>query len=109
VVLKNRLKVFKMVLVVSLKKGANGSLLVISDKDIIGKKFEEGKLQLDLTTDFYFGDEKSKDEIKLMIKSARDVFITGKEAIALMVEMDLINTSRIIYVNGVPHAQIALS
>jgi hypothetical protein len=98
-----------MVLVVSLKKGANGSILVITDKDIIGKKFEEGKLQLDLTNDFYFGDEKSKEEIILMIKSARDVFVTGKEAVALVVELDLVDTSRIIYVDGVAHAQIALS
>ena len=34
------------------KKTPHGLLLVITDSDILGKKYEQGKLQLDLTKDF---------------------------------------------------------
>ena len=44
-----------MKFIVSQKNGPHGLLIVITDKDIIGKLFSEGKLQLDLTKEFFEG------------------------------------------------------
>ena len=56
-----------MTLIVNVKESSTGVLLIVTDKEILGKKFEEGKKQLDLTSDFYKGEEKSKEEVKKMI------------------------------------------
>ena len=94
-----------MVLIVAEKHGPNGLLLVVTDKDILGKQFEEGKVWLDLTQKFYEGEERDKEYIKQKIEDARDLHFTGKEAVAVLVEMDLIDAERIMWVQGVPHIQ----
>ena len=50
---------------VNTKTTPEGLIVIITDSDIIGKKFEEGNKQLDLTNKFYSGEEKSKEEIKI--------------------------------------------
>ena len=96
-----------MVLIVSEKQGPHGLLLVITDKGILGNVFEEGRKQLDLRKEFYKGEEKSKEQIKIMCSGARDVHLTGKEAVALGVELGLVDAERILWVKGVPHAEAA--
>ncbi|PIN87667.1 hypothetical protein COV12_02545 [Candidatus Woesearchaeota archaeon CG10_big_fil_rev_8_21_14_0_10_32_24] len=95
-------------MIVSQKNGPYGILLVVTDSNLIGKSFEEGKLQLDLTQDFYLGEKKTKEDIKLLLQKSRDVHFTGKESVAIGVELDLINPERILYVEGVPHAEVVL-
>ncbi|MBI4152436.1 DUF424 family protein [Candidatus Woesearchaeota archaeon] len=97
-----------MALVVAEKEGTHGLLLVVTDSKIIGTLFEEKKKQLDLRSPFYQGKERSKEEIKQLIVTARDIVFTGKEAVALGVELDLVDPQKILYVQNVPHAQVAL-
>ena len=97
-----------MALIITKKNSTHGSLLVITDKDILGKRFSEGKLQLDLSKEFYQGEEKSNDEVKKMIPEARHLHLTGKEAVALGIEMDLVESKNILYVKKVPHAQVVM-
>ena len=94
--------------IVAEKQGAHGILIVVTDKDLLGKNFEEGKIQLDIRSVFYQGEEKTSEEVKKLIESARDVMFTGKAAVALGIEWDLINPKKILYVQNVPHAQVAL-
>lgn len=90
------------------KLGAHGLLLVVTDQDILGKFFEEGRVQLDLRTAFYKGEERTKEEVKTLLAGARDVVFTGKVAVALGIELDLVDPKKILYVKNVPHAQVAL-
>ncbi len=94
-----------MIFVVAQKQGPHGLLLVVTDKDILGKVFTEGKKQLDLTKRFYEGEEMDKEEVKKLLEQARDVHLTGKQAVALAVELDLIEARMILWVEGVPHAE----
>ena len=41
----------------------HGVIMVITDIEIIGKKFEDEKLQLDFSKKFYQGEEKTEQEI----------------------------------------------
>lgn len=97
-----------MGLIVSTKESPYGSMAIVTDRDLIGKLFEEGKVQLDLRKDFFKGEEKNKEEVKKIIISSRHIFLTGKEAVAVAIEMDLIEGKRIFWVKGIPHAQIVL-
>ena len=49
--------------IVAKKQSQFGMLVVVTDADIVGKKFEEERLQLDLTKKFYQGEPKTKDEV----------------------------------------------
>lgn len=95
-----------MKFVISEKKTLPGLLLVITDKEILGEKFTEGKLQLDLSQNFYQGEEKNEEDTKKMLFRARHLHFTGKEAVAMGLEIDLVNRKNILYVKGIPHAEV---
>ena len=92
--------------IVTEKNSTHGLLLVITDEDILGKKFEEGKRQLDMTAKFYKGEKKTKEEVKKLIPKARHLHLTGKHIIAVAIELDLMHVQKILWVNKVPHAQV---
>src|SRR3989338_1477422 len=92
--------------IVAKKQSQFGLLVVITDADIIGKKFEEDRLQLDLTKKFYEGERKSKEEVKRIMLTARHLHLTGKGAVSIGVEMELVDPKKIIFIDKVPHAEI---
>lgn len=94
--------------IVSEKDTPHGLLVVITDKDIVGKKFEEGKLQLDLTNNFYKGEEKDEEEVKEATSRARHIHFTGDKSVALGIEANLIDQDKILWVSNVPHAEVML-
>ena len=59
---KNQSKIFKMNFIVAQKQGPHGIILIVTDKDLIGHLFSEGNKQLDLTKEFYHGEEKNKEQ-----------------------------------------------
>jgi len=92
--------------IVAQKQSHHGTLVIVTDEDILGKVFEEGKLQLDLSKKFYQGDKKSKEEVQKIIVTARHIHLTGKGAVAIGVEMDLVNPKKILFIGKIPHAEI---
>lgn len=82
-------------------------IMALCDQELLGKKFEEGNKQLDLSTDFYQGEEKTEQEIKEMLKEVYIVNLVGKQSLQLM-ENFKYSPEHIITVQGVPHAQILI-
>jgi len=93
-------------MIVNTKTTPEGLILIVTDSDIINQKFEEGKKQLDLTNKFYQGEEKSKEEVKKLINDAHILHLTGKEAVALGKELNLVEN--IITIKDIPHAEVLL-
>ncbi|MBU0461357.1 MAG: DUF424 family protein, partial [Nanoarchaeota archaeon] len=85
-----------------------GILLAVCDTEILGKKFETDRLQLDLTSNFYKGEEKTEKELEQMIKTAYMLNLVGKKSVGFAIERDLVSADRIITIQGVPHAQVVL-
>lgn len=82
------------------------------DSCLIGKKFEEGKKQLDVRENFYKEKEVSYEEaLKEMIKQAREdatFNIVGEESIKAALELGLITKESIGHIDKVPFALILL-
>ena len=83
-------------------------ILALCDNELVRKKFIEGDLQLDLTSDFYMGEEKSLNEIKKMINNVNFINAVGEDCIKFLKELKLIDENRIITVAGVPHAEVVI-
>ena len=92
--------------IVSEKKTPHGMLLVITDAEIIGKIFDQGKLQLDLTKEFYKGEEKDNVEIEKLLVKARYVHFTGHRAVQLGLDKKLVDQKKVLLIAGVPHAEV---
>ena len=80
-------------------------LLAICDSELIGKKFEEGNKQLDLTSDFYNGKEKSEQETINLIKKAYILNLVGEKTINLALKIELISGDHIDHIDKIPYAQ----
>jgi hypothetical protein len=93
-------------MIVNQKDTPNGTILIVTDSDLVGKVFEEGEKQLDLTKDFYQGEEKSVEEIKVLLNDAYVLHLTGKEAVAFGKELDLVD--KVITIKEIPHAEVLL-
>ena|SRR3989344_6654125 len=101
------MKTKEVKLIVKIHNANHKKIVVITDSNLIGKKFEEKKLQLDLTSDFYKGEEMSALKIKDIIPTAYIVNITGRHSIAFAQQERIIDAnSRIITIAKVPHTQI---
>ena len=92
-------------MIVAIHKVNGKKIVAVSDSEIIGKKFEEGNKQIDLTADFYKGEEKSEDEIVEMIKDAYIVQFTGEKSIGFGIKNKIIGKENIIKISGIPHAE----
>lgn len=93
---------------VKVHQGPHGEVLVISDKELVGKKFEEGKLQLDLSKEFYSGEEMNEEGVRELVKGAYVLHLTGKRTIDFFLELGLIDEEIVLVVSGVPHAEVCL-
>lgn len=80
--------------------------VALCDSDLIDKRFEEGKLQLDLTTSFFKGQEKSLDEVKELLDFYRKedacFNIVGKQSCDLALEIGLFFKEDVSEIQGVP-------
>ena len=96
-------------MIISVKESPHGLMVVVTDKIILGKTFSEGKVQLDFTKAFYQGNEESKEKIKRLMLEARHLHLSGKQAVNLGLELELVNKDKILWVKGIPHAEVIVS
>ncbi len=86
-------------------KSKSGIVLSICDENIIGEKFSEGGLVLDLTSDFYKGDKISEKDTKERCLKAYIINAVGKESVNLIKEMGFVKDKNIINIKNIPFAQ----
>ncbi|HUW43865.1 MAG TPA: DUF424 family protein [Bacillota bacterium] len=85
-------------------------VVAICDKDILGKKFVEGKFQLDIKENFYKGEEADEESVIKIIKkmTAEDSTfnIVGKKSVDAALKTGIIAKEEIGEIQGVPFALV---
>ena len=84
----------------------NDGIVSLCDKELIGKTFEEGDMQLNVSERFYNGKEASKEEIVQALKGAKTINIVGEKSVALALEAGVITEDSVKKIKGIPHAQV---
>ncbi len=96
-------------MIVKVHKTQDGRKVVaICDSDLIGKKFEEGKLQLDLNSSFYKGEEMSEEKVVELVRGSCTVNIVGEKSTGLAIKLGIVGKDSIIKINNIPHVQAIL-
>ena len=84
----------------------------ICDSDLIGKRFEEGKRQLDVNENFYKDREVNKEELLEIIKRQEvedaSFNIVGKESVQASIEAGIIAEEGVRRIEGIPFALVLL-
>jgi len=87
-------------------------VVAICDSDLLGKKFQEGKFQLDIKESFFGGEERTEEEaikiIKQKFQEDSTFNIVGKDSINAALKTGIISEKDIGKIQGVPFALILI-
>jgi hypothetical protein len=96
-------------MICKLHKTLEGQIIIaLCDSELLGKKFTQDELQLDLTSDFYKGEKKTEQETLNLIKEAYIINAVGKTCIEFLLKNKLIEQQNIITIDNIPHAQCVI-
>ncbi len=84
----------------------DSQVVAICEEGLLGKKVSEGDLELNISERYYKGEKKSVEEIKEIMKTAKNLNVVGEEPIKLAIELGLIEEKDILTIAGVEHAQV---
>jgi len=83
-------------------------VVAVCDANLLGKKFEEGKFQLDVKESFFNGEKTSEEEVINIMKqmSVEDSTfnIIGKKSIDAAVKAGIISKDGVKKIQGIPFA-----
>jgi hypothetical protein len=91
---------------IKIYKQGNDILIGACDEKLIGKKFTDGKLQIDVSKEFYDGERINADTLKRYLEDATIANLVGEIAVKCAVELGLIDPECVIKIKGIPHAQM---
>ena len=87
-------------------------IVAIADSELIGKKFFEGKKQLDVKESFYKGNLRNKeemiDEILFWAKEDATFNIVGEKSIKIALKTGIITQESIGTIDNIPYALVLL-
>lgn len=84
-------------------------IVAICDKEVLGKKFEEGDKQLHVNEFFYKGELVSIEEGLRAMERATIANIVGERIVSEALKARLIRKRGIIRIQNVPHAQLVVT
>ncbi len=83
-------------------------LLAACDRELLGKKFVEDELQLEVKKEFYFESYVSERTFINSMKIATIANLVGERVIKIAIREGYIDRDNVIRIDGVPHAQMVL-
>lgn len=90
----------------NIKRVRDDIIVAISDEDLIGKCFVDGKKKLEIKPDFYGNELVSIEKGINELKQATIGNLVGKYIITYAIRAGFVHKDSVIWIAGVPHAQI---
>ncbi|MGC8816428.1 MAG: DUF424 domain-containing protein [Candidatus Hadarchaeum sp.] len=81
------------------------NLVIICDRELLGKKFKEGKFQIEVKESFYCGREATIDECIQALRNATIANLLGS-IVDHAIDAGIIEKRNVLRIAGVPHAQL---
>ena len=81
-------------------------LVAVCDIELIGKHLEEGGLTLEVSESFYKGKAVTESEVVASLRQATIANLVGERAVRCALANSFIEEANVIFIGGVPHAQM---
>ena len=96
------------VIMISIKLFKQGDELVIGacDEELLGKRFTDGKFQIDVTKKFYEGERITLKTLERFLQDATIANLVGKKSVECAIRLGLVDPECILRIKGIPHAQV---
>ncbi|MEN2999910.1 MAG: DUF424 family protein [Acidilobaceae archaeon] len=86
----------------------DGSAMVsLVDEELLGKRFRDQRgVTIDVSRRFYEGELISEEGARELMREASVLILVGSRAVAIAIEMELVNPEAVLWVQGVAYAQV---
>lgn len=84
------------------------TLVAVCDSDIVGQKFKEEDLQIEIKENFYGEQEVEEDDVKKALKEATIANLSGKKVVKLAINHGVVEESNVLDIGGCWHAQMTI-
>jgi hypothetical protein len=83
-------------------------LIAACDCELIGKRFAQGHLQLEVCADF-FGAEKATDkDLEVALSKASIANLVGERSVGNAIRLGYVDSKNVLLIDGIPCAQMVL-
>ena len=94
-----------MEIYINILRSAGGTVVAACDKEVLGRTFSEGDLQLEVKEDFYCGELK---DLLAVLRDATMANFSGNRVVGYAVSQGLIDEKSVLVIGGIKHAQLVL-
>jgi len=91
---------------IKIYRQGNNVLIGACDEELIGKKFKDGKLQIDVAKSFYQGELIEPDALDVFLEDATIANFVGRITVECAIKLGIIDPSCVLTIKGIPHAQM---
>ena len=91
---------------IKIYRQGNDFMIGACDEKLIGKKFVDGKFQIDVSKEFYDGKRITIEVLKKYLENATIANLVGEQTIQCAIKLGLVDPGCILRVKGIPHAQM---
>jgi hypothetical protein len=77
------------------------------DADLVGREFRENGLRLKVEPAFYGTEDTSPVELEHHLRRCTIANLVGEGVVGLAIELGLVGRDHVLWIGGVPHAQLA--
>lgn len=81
-------------------------LVAVSDAELVGRRFQEGKMKLDVSEAFYGDEGADAPEVLRQLAVCTIANLVGVEVVTLAIQHGLVDPENVLDIAGVPHAQL---
>lgn len=93
-------------MIAKIHRSPSGIILALCDTELLGKKFEEGEAQLDLSGPYFRGVEMTEREILPAAKAAKIITLVGQRSVDFFIAEKIAHRENVKKISGIPHLQI---
>jgi hypothetical protein len=98
-----------MGVLVTRRETAEGTLVSVCDADCLGETYEDGRVSLTVTEEFYGGDDAEEVDADAAVErlyGADTANLVGETSVSAAVEAGIVDEANVLEVDGIPHAQV---
>lgn len=82
-------------------------VLAAADEELVGREFRDGKVRLKVSEAFYGSETIEPRDLVVQLRGCTIANLVGERVVALAVEQGYVSEQHILWIGGVPHAQMA--
>ncbi|MGV8174150.1 MAG: DUF424 domain-containing protein [Methanothrix sp.] len=82
------------------------TLIAVCDCDVLGRKFSEGQLRIDVSPDFFGGEKASCTEVEAALAGATMANFVGCRTVEHAISLGYVEKDNVLSIDGILYAQM---